>query len=57
MPTDGSGRRTIPYDQIAAVVFSGKDTAFGKGWEAWSKKFKELKAKGQKANIEAEPLD
>jgi hypothetical protein len=56
MPTDGSGRLTIPYDQISAVIFSGKDTAFGKGWEAWSRKYKELKSKGQEANIESDPL-
>jgi len=57
MPSDGSARLTIPYIKIQSLVFSGKDTAFGKSWEAWVRKHAELKAKGQKADIEAEPLD
>ena len=57
IPSDGSARVTIPYEQISGLVFSGKDTAFGKGWEAWVKKYNELKSKGQEASIESDPLE
>ncbi|PYX82832.1 MAG: hypothetical protein DMG70_13595 [Acidobacteria bacterium] len=57
MPKVG-GRLTIPYSDIAALAFTGKDTAAGKSFEAWVKKYKEKKAAGEKnIGIEAEPLD
>ena len=31
----------IKYAEIAAIIFSGDDTALGKSWEAWIKKKKE----------------
>ncbi len=40
-PTDKPGRITIQYADIAAVIFSGTDTAFGQSWEAWIQKKKE----------------
>lgn len=57
MPRDGSPRKTILYCQIARLHFSGKDTAAGKSWETWLKKYQEKKARGEAANLEAEPLD
>jgi hypothetical protein len=42
------GRRSISYAEIAAVAFTGRDTAAGKSWEAWVKKFEEKKAAGEK---------
>lgn len=57
MPKEG-GRVTIRYSDIAALAFTGKDTAAGKSFEAWVKKYKEKKAAGEKnIGIEAEPLD
>ena len=57
MPKEG-GRLTIAYSEIAALAFTGKDTAAGKSFEAWVKKYKEKKAAGEKnIGIEAEPLD
>jgi hypothetical protein len=57
MPKEG-GRLTIPYSDIARLAFTGKDTAAGKSFEAWVKKYKEKKAAGEKnIGIEAEPLD
>ena len=47
---------TIPYDQIAALVFTGRDTAAGRSWETWMKKYQEKKAAGEKGiGIEPEP--
>ena len=55
MATKGAeGKVTIPYADIAALNFSGKDTAAGKTFEAWVKKYWEKKAAGEK-NIQIEP--
>jgi hypothetical protein len=45
---------SIPYSDIASLQFTGRDTAAGKSWEAWLKKYWEKKAAGEK-NIELEP--
>jgi hypothetical protein len=50
----GSARPAIPYSEIAAIAFSGRDTAAGKSYEAWVKKYWEKRAKGEK-NISIEP--
>ncbi|MBV9463957.1 MAG: hypothetical protein JO317_06985, partial [Verrucomicrobiae bacterium] len=34
----GSAKSKIPYSEVAAIIFSGEDTAFGKSWDAWAKK-------------------
>lgn len=47
-------RRSIPYGEIAALTFSGRDTAAGKTFDAWVKKYWEKKAAGEK-NIQIEP--
>jgi hypothetical protein len=57
IPKEGSERVRIPYREITRLVFSGRDTAAGKSWETWLKKYTEKKAKGESANIEAEPLE
>ena len=56
MPSKGEdrARRSIPYSEIAALKFSGRDTAAGKTFEAWVKKYWEKKAAGEK-NIQIEP--
>ncbi len=57
LPADGSPRQSIPFSDIANLVFSGRDTAAGKSWEAWVKKFMEKKAAGEQAAIEPEALE
>jgi hypothetical protein len=57
LPADGSGRVSVPYAEIAALHFSGRDTAAGKSWEAWVRKYWEKKAAGESAAIEPERLD
>ena len=55
---DGSGKTTIAYSDIAALAFTGRDTAAGKTFEAWVKKYWEKKAAGEKnIRIEPEKLD
>jgi hypothetical protein len=44
-PSDSSQARHIRYDQIAAIAFTGEDTATGKSWEMWiAKKDSERRA-------------
>jgi hypothetical protein len=58
IPKDTKERITIPYCEIAALAFTGRDTAAGKNWEAWLRKYWEKKEAGEKnIGIEAEALD
>jgi len=54
LPKTGNQKISISYADIAALAFSGKDTAAGKTWEAWMKKYNEKKAAGEK-NIGLHP--
>ena len=54
MPNTGAARMTIAYSDIAALAFTGRDTAAGKTFDAWVKKYWEKKAAGEK-NIQIEP--
>jgi len=54
MLPDTNQRTTIPYSEIADLAFTGRDTAAGKSYEAWVKKYWEKRAKGEK-NISIEP--
>ncbi len=47
-------RLMIPYADVAALQFSGRDTAAGKTFEAWVRKYWEKKAAGEK-NIQITP--
>jgi len=56
-PKDSAQKISIPYSEIAALAFSGRDTAAGKSWEAWVKKYWQKKASGEKnIGIQAEEL-
>ena len=50
----GNQKVSIAYTDIAMLAFTGKDTAAGKSWEAWMKKYQEKKAAGEK-NIGLHP--
>ena len=54
MPSDRGSRVNIAYAEIAAIAFSGRDTAAGKTFDAWVKKYWEKKAAGEN-NIQIEP--
>ena len=47
IPKDSSQRVRIAYADIAAVAFSGRDPAAGKGWEAWVRKYWTKKSAGE----------
>jgi hypothetical protein len=50
----GNERPSVPYSEIAGLAFTGRDTAAGKSYEAWVKKYWEKREKGEK-NISIEP--
>jgi hypothetical protein len=54
LPKTSNQRLVIAYSDIAALAFTGRDTAAGKSWEAWIKKYVEKKAAGEK-NIALQP--
>ncbi|HEU4415989.1 MAG TPA: hypothetical protein VFT65_14480 [Candidatus Angelobacter sp.] len=57
-PKDADQKISIPYSDIAALAFSGRDTAAGKSFEAWVRKYWEKKAAGEKnIGIQAEALE
>jgi hypothetical protein len=47
IPSTERTKISIPYAEIAALTFSGRDTAAGKSFEAWVKKYNEKKAAGE----------
>ncbi len=57
-PSTSVERVNVPYGDVAALKFSGRDTAAGKTFEAWVKKYWEKKAAGERdIQIEPEKLD
>ena len=47
-----NGPRQIPCSEIAAINFTGEDTASGKDWEAWARK-KESDRRTESTRLEA----
>jgi hypothetical protein len=48
---------SVSYADIARLAFSGRDTASGKSWEAWVKKYMEAKKAGESFFLEPESLE
>ena len=58
MPRDANQKLKVSYANIAALSFTGKDTAAGKSWEAWVRKYWEKKASGEGVlSLEPESLE
>jgi hypothetical protein len=53
-PKNSNEKMAIPYADIAALAFTGRDTAAGKSWEAWIRKYWEKRMAGER-NIELKP--
>ena len=54
IPTGQVTKVNISYADVAALAFTGRDTAAGKTFEAWVRKYWEKKAAGER-NIQIEP--
>jgi len=58
IPQNSREKISIPYSDIAALAFTGRDTAAGKSWEAWVRKYWEKRVAGEKGiALEPEALD
>jgi hypothetical protein len=58
LPKDSNQRVKACYADIAALAFTGRDTAAGKSFEAWVRKYWEKKASGAgHLNLQPEPLE
>jgi hypothetical protein len=58
IPKDSAQRLKISYGDIAALAFTGRDTAAGRSWEAWVRKYWEKKTAGESApNLQPESLE
>jgi hypothetical protein len=58
LPKESNQRVKVTYAEIAALAFSGRDTAAGKSWEAWVKKYWEKKSAGHgDLSIQPESLE
>jgi hypothetical protein len=57
-PKNSDEKVTVSYADVARLEFTGKDTAAGKSFETWVKKYHERKKAGEKnIGIEPEKLD
>jgi len=54
IPSTSPNNVNIAYSDVAALAFAWRDTAAGKTFEAWVKKYWERKAAGER-NIQIEP--
>jgi hypothetical protein len=58
LPKDADERVAVRYADIARLAFTGRDTAAGKSWETWVKKYQQKKAAGERnIGLEPEKLD
>jgi hypothetical protein len=57
-PKNSNEKISVSYAEIATLAFTGRDTAAGKSWEAWMKKYAARKAAGEKdLSLYSEPLE
>jgi hypothetical protein len=56
-PAGGKEKVAISYADIAGLTFSGRDTAAGKSWAAWVKRYLEKKTAGEKIDLQPEKLE
>ncbi|MDB5295714.1 MAG: hypothetical protein JWO31_1697 [Phycisphaerales bacterium] len=57
-PKDRDEKVSVSYADVARLEFTGRDTAAGKSWETWVRKYNEKKAAGETdIRLEPEKLD
>lgn len=58
LPKDSNQRLKACYADISALAFTGRDTAAGKSFEAWVRKYWEKKASGEGSlNLQPDTLE
>jgi hypothetical protein len=48
LPKDSNQKLSVSFADIGRLEFTGRDTASGKSWEAWVRKYWEKRASGEK---------
>jgi hypothetical protein len=57
-PRAGEGKISVRYSDVARLEFSGRDSAAGRSFELWVRKYHERKSRGEKnISLEPDPLD
>ena len=51
LPTDGGDRITIRVDEVREITVSGRDTAAGKTFENWVRRYAEKRLAGEEASL------
>lgn len=57
IPKGADAKLSIAYSDIRQLTFTGRDTAAGKSFETWMKKYVQSKLSGREASIHSETLD
>ena len=57
LPKNGGGKISVPYGDIAALAFTGRDMAAGKSWETWVRQYWEKRAAGEHISLHPEELE
>lgn len=57
LPKSGGGKISVPYSDIAALAFTGKDMAAGKSWETWVRQYWEKRMAGEHISLHPEELE
>ncbi|HEY7825685.1 MAG TPA: hypothetical protein VIC00_02615 [Candidatus Acidoferrales bacterium] len=58
LPKDSTAKIAVSYADISALAFTGRDTAAGKSWEAWVRKYWEKKSAGEQGiGLQPESID
>ena len=55
--TSTGDKRSVACAGVRRIEFTGKDTAAGKTWENWVRRYVEKHRAGEHAGIESEPLE
>ena len=57
LPKNGGGKVSVPYEDIAALAFTGRDMAAGKSWENWVRQYWEKRMAGEHISLHPEELE
>jgi|SRR5437660_1598338 len=57
MASNSGEKVVVCYADIAALAFTGRDTAAGRSWEAWLRKYWVKREAGEKVSLSPESLE
>ena len=54
---DTGARHEVDVSTVTSITLSGRNTAAGKSWENWVRRYAEKRLAGENASIECDPLN